>query len=725
MKIKLLFPLLFFITVSICAQTDTKTIVIGNFNSSSFGNWKVEGNAFGNAPSGIDETHRMVGFVGSGYACSSGGGEETGMGTLTSPPFTIERNTIHYLIGSFEIFYLPGNEEFAELLSIQLLINDEIVREEFPSEFHALFHRAWEVSDLKGETARIKIVDNDEREWAHIDIDEIVQSNIPLGGLPIERTLTANKQKLNLPVKEGNQRCYLELFVDGNQVRCMDVELADDEIDYWVVTDLSQWFGKEIKVRTELFPGVRSDILDRISVEDGILDSDDLYTEPLRSQFHFSSKRGWINDPNGLVYHAGEYHLFYQHNPFGWDHSRNDYNKTWGHAVSTDLIYWKELPGAVHPDHLGPIYSGSAVVDKNNTTGFKSGENNPIVCIYTSAGSRSPWSIDEKFTQSISYSTDGGKTFVAYKDNPVLENLDYINRDPKVIWHEPTGQWVIVLHFNERAMAFFTSKDLKNWELQSEFESSELVDCPELFQLPIDGNEQNKKWVLYGGSGDYIIGEFNGKEFKPESSEIQYSYGDCFYASQTFNNIPEEDGRRIQMAWGVIPTWGMPFNMILLFPVELTLRSTEDGIRMFSYPVEEINNLYTKEHKWNDLKLKPGENIISDIKAELLDVNVEFQISEAEEFGFVFNEKEIVYSFENKELRCAEEIASLNPIGGRIRFRVLVDKVSIEIFANDGRIYMPIRALSEGNDKENIIFSEGGTTTINSFVINELKSIWK
>jgi len=708
-----------------CAQTDSESIVIENFNSNSFGDWKVDGNAFGKGPSGSGDTHRMVGFVGNGYACSAGSGEETGTGTLTSQKFTIEKNTIHFLIGSFEIFYLPGNEEFSELLSIQLLIDDRVVREEFPSEFHALFQWGWDVSDLKGKTAQIRIVDKDEREWAHIDIDEIFQSNTPVGGFPIKRILTVDKPKLNLPVKEGNPRCYLELFVGGSQVRGMDVELADDEIDYWVVTDLSQWLGKKVQIQTKQFPGTGADILNRISLEYEILDSDDLYNEPLRSQFHFSSKRGWINDPNGLVYYNGEYHLFYQHNPFGWDHSRNDYNKTWGHAISTDLVHWQELPGAIHPDHLGPIYSGSTVVDEHNTTGFQNGEEKPIVCIYTSAGGRSPWSIDEKFTQSISYSTDGGKTFKAYEGNPVQENIDYINRDPKVIGYEPTGQWVIILHFDERAMAFFTSKDLKKWELQSEFETNSLVDCPELFQLPIDGNNRNKKWILYGGLGNYIIGEFNGKEFVPETQEIQYSYGDCFYASQTFNNMPEEDGRRVQMAWGVIPTSGMPFNMILLFPVELTLRDTEDGIRMYAYPVEEIKNLYIKDYKWNNIKLKPGENILSDIESELLDINAEFQIDEAKKFGFILNGKKIVYDGDNYELKCGEESAPLKPIDGRIRLRILVDKVSIEIFANDGRLYMPIRSLPQGNERDVQIFTKGGDITVNSLVINELKSIWK
>jgi sucrose-6-phosphate hydrolase SacC (GH32 family) len=295
----------------------------------------------------------------------------------------------------------------------------------------------------------------------------------------------------------------------------MDVALTANDIDYWVVADLSQWQGQQIQIRTRQYSGHNPSLLDRITFADDILDSDDLYDEPLRSQFHFTTKRGWINDPNGLVYYDGEYHLFYQHNPYGWDHSRNDYNKTWGHAISTDLVHWTEQPGAIHPDHLGPIYSGSSVVDHHNTTGFQTGGEKPILCIYTSAGGRSPWSKGNKFAQSIAYSNDRGRTFHTYEGNPVQPNLDYINRDPKAVWHEPSAQWVIVLHFDERAMAFFTSSDLKTWELQSELESEILVDCPELFELPVDGNKQNKKWVLYGGSGHYLYSSITATASTP------------------------------------------------------------------------------------------------------------------------------------------------------------------------------------------------------------------
>jgi sucrose-6-phosphate hydrolase SacC (GH32 family) len=571
-----------------------------------------------------------------------------------------------------------------------------------------------------GDTGRIRIIDNSN--WAGINIDHIIQSDVLAKRPLLERSITVTKSILNFPLKTGAARHYIELFVDGKQIRAMDIELATDDIDYWVVTDLSPWMGKELLMRTRQHPVGNKQILDRISVEDNIREADDLYHESLRPQFHFSSKRGWISDTNGLVYYDGEYHLYYQHNPYGWDHSRNDYNKTWGHAVSTDLVHWTELPDVIHPNHLGSIYSGSAVMDEDNTTGFQTSKEKPIVAVYTSAGGRTPWSEGKPFSQSIAYSNNRGRTFIPYEGNPVLPNIEYINRDPRVIWHDPTSQWVIVLHFHGRAMAFFTSDDLKTWKKQSEFESPYLIDCPELFQLAVDGNENNKKWIIHGGSGAYYVGDFDGKKFKPETEITQYNYGNCFYASQTFSNIPE--GRRIQLAWGTIPMEDMPFNQQLLFPVELTLRTTDEGLRMFAYPVKEIESIYAKEYTRSDIDLTPGQSILSEVKGELFDIDAEFEVSNAEAFGFWINGYSIEYHSDKNELFCDGEKSKLEPIGRKVRLRILVDRVSIEIFANDGLVYMPIRALPKKGQTRIEVFSKGGNSKLRNLKIYELNSIW-
>jgi len=691
-------------------------ILIEDFDSGSYGAWTVEGDAFAKGPR---ET-RLVGKMADGLAAGSTG---KATGTLTSPPFTVERNAIYFLWGTRE----HEGDGSAGDLAVELLVDREVTRSLVPTspsyKFHAMFWEAWDVADLKGKTARIRFVDNSD--WADIVVDHIFQSNIPAKEPVLERTLAITKPALNLPVKNGAVRHYIELVVDGKPVRAMDVELATDDIDYWVVTDLSPWLGKELLIRTHQHPLANAHILDRISVEDGIRDAEDLYTEPLRPQFHFSTKRGWLNDPNGLVYHDGEYHLYYQHNPYGWDHSRNDLNKNWGHAVGTDLVHWKELAGAVYPDHLGPIYSGSSVVDRHNTAGFQTGKEKPIVAIYTSAGGRSPWSDGEFFSQSIAYSNDRGRTFTPYEGNPVLPYIGYTNRDPKVIWYEPTGNWVIVLYMQKGAMAFFTSHDLKTWEYQSEFEVR-FQDCPELFQLPVDGNEQNKKWILYGGIGSYFVGEFDGKKFTPESKLIRYGYfhGRSFYASQTFSDTT--DGRRVQIAWGfLIHMPDMPFNQQMLFPVELSLHTTGDGIRMFAYPVREIASIHGKEHRWTDVEIEPGQNILSGIAGGLYDIEAEFESSDADEFGFRINGVTVAYNVDTGMLSCGKTKVALKPLDGRIRLRILVDRTTIEIFANGGQVYMPIRALPDGDTSGLAVFEEGGKVLIRSLVVHELKSIWR
>ncbi len=553
----------------------------------------------------------------------------------------------------------------------------------------------------------------------------------------------------------------IHLIIDGKIVREFKVSLAIDEPDFWVFLDVSEFKGKkvtlEIKKENEAF--------EKIYQDDSYPGEENLYREHLRPQFHFSTRRGWNNDANGLVYYDGEYHLFYQHNPFGWKYG-SDANKAWGHAVSKDLIHWKELRDAINPDNLGGIYSGSAVVDKLNTTGFQNGLEKPIVCIYTSAGGMTPWSKKKPFTQSIAYSNNRGRTFTKYNGNPVQEEIEPMNRDPKVIWHELTNQWVIVLYLENNVMGFFTSKDLKSWKLQSRYEREFLHECPELFQMAIDDNEQNKKWILYGGNGSYDIGQFDGKKFVPETKGIKFNYGNCFYASQTFNNIPDEDGRCIQIAWGLNPLPGMPFNQQMLFPVELTLRTTEDGLRIFTQPLNEIKKIYGKNWTIHEKTVEEGQQSILDgYNFEgLYDISVQFEIGSAKRFGLIINDIQITYEINEQYLNCQERYASLQPVGGTIKFRILVDRTTLEIFANDGQIYMPVRTPIKISDITEIsskwstdfnisemielyphkinflvpyttpvnlgkggisVFSEGGNTKLIKMEVHELNSIWQ
>ena len=526
------------------------------------------------------------------------------------------------------------------------------------------------------------------------------------------------KKYLNMPVKHRARKRTMDILIEGDIVRQFEIELAEGEPDYWVFLDVSEFKGKKATLKLNA-AARKSKVLEKIYQDDAIREAETFYKEKNRQQFHFSSRRGWNNDSNGMVYYDGEYHLFYQHNPYGWNWG----NMTWGHAVSTDMVHWKELSDAIHPDHLGTIFSGSAVVDKKNTAGFQTGDEKVLVCIYTSAAGTNAWSKGRRFTQSIAYSNDRGRTWTVYEGNPVIEHINGSNRDPKVIWHEPTKRWVMALYLDNQRMAFFSSLDLKKWTKNSEQKC--FHECPELFELPVDGDRNNTRWVFFGASGDYFVGQFDGKEFKPDGEAVRFQRGNCFYASQTFNNVPKEDGRRIQIAWGQIATPGMPFNQCMLFPVELTLHTTEEGIRMFAEPVREIRTLYEKKHSWQGKTIKPGENLLEGIKGELFHIQAEFSPADAEEFGFVIRGLPLTYNVKENLIACKNRKARLKPRDGKIRLEILVDKNSVEIFGNNGSMYMPIGQILPEDNKSIELFTKGGKTQVEGIEVYELNSAWK
>ncbi len=534
----------------------------------------------------------------------------------------------------------------------------------------------------------------------------------------ITRKFSFEKKYLNFPVKNGAPLRTIKLLVNNEIEREFYIELASDEPDYWVYLEIDEFKGKKGEIEIFELPPENKDLVDAIYQDNTFPGENELYQEKYRPQFHFSSKRGWLNDPNGLVYYAGEYHLFYQHNAFG----TGEGSKSWGHAVSKDLLHWQELGDALYPDEWGTMFSGSAVVDWNNTTGFQTGDEPPLVTIYTNAGGENQWSAGKPFTQGLAFSNDRGRTWTKYDGNPVQGHINSGNRDPKVIWLEKTQEWVIVLYLIDGRMAFFTSPDLKQWELGGILDA--FHECPELFQLPVDGNENNKKWVLYGGTGDYFIGDFDGSNFSIESDKIRYSYGDAFYASQTFSDIPPKDGRRIQVGWARIEMPGMPFNQMMNFPVELTLHSTKQGIRMFANPVREIEKLYKKQHHIKNVKLVPGNNPISQINGDLFDITGEFAVGNADKVGFEIRGVPVVYDARRGVLLVKNQSVQFRPTNGKIKLRLLVDRTSIEIFVNDGEYYMPVGSIPDDDNLSLRVFAQGGTAHIVNLDVNELNSAW-
>jgi fructan beta-fructosidase len=507
-------------------------IMIADFEGADYGTWKAEGTAFGTAPAqGAFEGQMSVGgFKGKGLVNTYLGGDGS-TGKLTSSPFTIQRKFINFLIG--------GGKN-AEALALILRVEGKIARtatgpNERPGGSENLEWLTWDVSDLKGKTATLEIVDQATGGWGHFNVDNIIQSDFSKASTPKERKIVASEPLLLLPIENGGPKRNVTVSVGGEELRNFDIELADGEPDWWAKLDLTSWQGKEVTVRVNAVPG-DSRALDQLRQSKTLPDEATAYKEPLRGQLRFSSRVGWLNDPNGMVYSQGQYHLFYQHNPYGWDWG----NMHWGHAMSSDMVHWNEMPIALYPHSAGDmVYSGSAVVDKANTSGWKSGPNDLLVVAYTSTGRG----------ECITYSNDKGRTWTEYEGNPVIKHKGE-GRDPRVLWHEPTKHWVLVVWRHDEdqktpgdkgGMDFYTSKDLKKWTFQSRSEG--WFECPDFFELPIE-NEQ-KKWVLTGASSDYRIGTFDGKKFVAERPSLRATRGAIIMRPRPLATSPRADACKL------------------------------------------------------------------------------------------------------------------------------------------------------------------------------------
>lgn len=522
-------------------------------------------------------------------------------------------------------------------------------------------------------------------------------------------SIDIDKQYLNLPVSHKEKQEKMTFVVDDKKKLEFVIRLATDEPDYWVFFDVSAYNGRELKI---YYQGNNKG-LTKIYQDDFINGFDSLYKEINRPQIHFSSRRGWNNDPNGMVYNEGEYHLFYQHNPF----EREWQNMSWGHAVSKDLVHWEELPIALLPDTMGTMFSGSAVIDYNNTSGFAKDGIPPMVAFYTVD---SP----DNQRQCIAYSLDNGRSFTKYEGNPIIDSKSKWNskdlRDPHVFWYDPGKWWVMVLYERD-GHSIYTSSNLKDWEYQSH--TTGFFECPQLFELAVDDKVTNKKWVMYGASGTYMIGSFDGKTFKPEAGKYYYGNG-ALYAAQTFNNIPESDGRRIQIGWGRIEHPGMPFKHMMLLPTELKLKTTKDGIRLFNTPVKEVETLMEEENSWTSLDAEKASELLQEYKDETsFRIKTTVKLSHATDaglslFGQPLLRYDMNYNHINGLFYSPEDMTSME-----ISADIIVDKTSVEVFIDEGAFsYALERKAVQGNTDGFKFF--GNRIEVKSLKICKMKSIW-
>lgn len=543
-----------------------------------------------------------------------------------------------------------------------------------------------------------------------------------------------------LPIEESAPEVRVTIIADGEPIHVYHIRLAESRTDYLVPLDLSIYSGKQLSIDAQR---IKPDAAcwKEIKLSDTF---DTTNIEKFRPVYHFSPLYGWMNDPNGMVYKDGEYHLFYQHNPYGsvWG------NMHWGHAVSKDLLHWEHMPEAIMPDELGTIFSGSAVVDKDNTSGFGA---NAIVAFYTSAG--------ERQTQSVAYSLDNGRTFTKYEKNPVLTSTVRDFRDPKVFRHEESGKWIMILAAGQE-MQIYSSSDLKEWELESTFGDGQgahggVWECPDLIELPIEGTNQ-KKWVLicnlnpggpFGGSAtQYFTGTFDGKTFVNESpAETKWmDWGKDHYATVTWSNAPE--GRKIAIAWmsnweyaNQVPT--KQFRSANSVPRDLCLYTYGKETYLKSMPSPELKTLRKQTESKNNFKVDRTYNVDKLLEQNTGTFEIEMSITNnnAEIIGFqLFNTKgeelECYYNlierkfYMNRTKSGAVDFSPLFPAvtvapvekGKEFTLRLFVDKASVEAFGDDGKFAMTNLVFPSEPYNRISFYSKGGTYNVSSFRVHSL-----
>ncbi|WP_179008698.1 glycoside hydrolase family 32 protein [Winogradskyella forsetii] len=460
--------------------------------------------------------------------------------------------------------------------------------------------------------------------------------------------------------------------------------------------------------------------------------------ELYRPNFHFTPKKAWMNDPNGMFYKDGYFHLYFQHYPDGntWGPMH------WGHAISTDMVTWKEMPIAIYPDDKGYIFSGSAVVDVNNSSGFSKGGIEPVIAMFTYHDMEGEKAGKINYqSQAIAYSLDEGKTFTKYSGNPVIKNPDIKDfRDPKIVWDSLHDKWLMVLAAGQKIM-FYSSSNLKDWKLESDFGEGigahgGVWECPDFFPMVVQGTDEIK-WVLLvsinpggpnsGSATQYFVGDFDGKQFKidpsfeddlnsTEHKSIWIDYGRDNYAGVTWANIPDSNGRKLFMGWmsnweyaNVVPTETWRSSMTVAREIEL--QKAGASYRLLFHPVKELTNYRSTKFKKESIAIKSAEKIIDSKEIDLSSTEINFKISDLKNSGFAFkltnkqgDTLAFGYSHNDKNFfvdrrksgktEFSEKFADRISVAKRTSTNkdflgtIILDKTSIELFFDNGETVM-------------------------------------
>ncbi|MBW3622295.1 MAG: glycoside hydrolase family 32 protein [Armatimonadetes bacterium] len=572
------------------------------------------------------------------------------------------------------------------------------------------------------------------------------------------------RRYLHLRVGGGQHpgRTGAHLLIDGRIIR--SATGSNDERLEWRTWDVSDLAGRKARIQ----------IVDRSTEGWGHINVDEIVqsdrrrgesTEPSptpqwRPQYHYTPAQNFMNDPNGLVYHRGEWHAFHQYNPFGnrWGHM------SWYHAVSRNLVRWEEWGVALQEEDGVQIFSGSAVVDERNTSGFGKNGQPPLVALYT--GHRAA---DNMQSQNLAYSTDRGRTWTKYEGNPVV-GWEKDVRDPKVFWHAPTRKWVMaVVKADQKAVRFYGSKDLKEWALLSTFGPEGVPvaqkanwECPDLFPLPIEGEPGKSRWVLHvgmsaghkngGSGGEYFIGDFDGTTFhndNPPDTVLWEDYGKDNYAAISWDNITGPRGERFWVGWmsnwqyaNEVPTY--PWRNGFTLPRLLSLRRLPEGLRLISLPAPQLTALRGISHRYDAREVTPTNPFVPGRQAwgDALEIEAEFEIGSAREFGIAVRKGEpeetlVGYDSQKGEIFVDRTRSGRNDFSphfagrhggplpirdGRMKMRVFVDRNSVEVFGNDGEAVVTDLIFPKLESQGIQVYAKGGAARLVSMRVWKMKT---
>lgn len=473
----------------------------------------------------------------------------------------------------------------------------------------------------------------------------------------------------------------------------MNLQLCQNRIKYLVISIAASVYISELNAQNVgIINFIENDRAD--------------YNEIYRPQFHFTAPMNWINDPNGLIYYDGKYHLFYQYNALENEpvFKRKGVYCYWGHAISSDLVHWKHQPVTNIRSS-----SGNGIVDKGNKSGLGNGNEDVLVVFYR---------------ESLSYSLDKGRTWIPHRNNPILEKM----ADPFVFWYEPEKKWKMSTFFwpdKPSEFLVFESKNLVDWKLLSKNDTLGFHECPGLLELNIEG-EKTKKWIYYSANGEYLVGDFNGKEFIKEDGKFRMDWGN-FYASYPWIggvNNPERVTMISLMRGCSYP--GMPFSHQFTFPTEIVLKRLPEGLRVCRMPVEEIKSLYkdTLISVKNTI-IQSGENLFENIHGDLFDIICDFKITNKSNLLFTIRGTQIEYDQTKQELRNGDIVAPLSLSPDRdLKLRILVDRASIEVFADKGQLVITNCFLPPYEDTSISLETQGNELKLNELQLHSLKSMY-